>query len=491
MLPCRPPLGAIAWLSLVVLAACSGPGPSPFADDDDGVDDDDATEPPTGPGCEGAVLNEVQDGADDPIEIYNPTASAINLGACGVVDDNADHDPYLMATGTMLPAGGFHVLRKDREHTFGLGDADTVSLLDVGGDVLDQTTWATGQAGVSWCRFPDGDGAWTTCARASMGSANVLEYDTTMVEPLFIAGLEDWNLPAVLIDDANELAFDLQGRLWAGDKDSLRVQVFDVDGSFLRSVGEGDFDDNPGDEGRQGPEAIRIAPDGRVHVVDREADRVYVYDPATFERVDTWGGSGDYDDLVGLAILDDQVFVADQGSDRIDAWQLYGDKQYAFDTEPGGDDLLHTLETLAIDPARGRLFASSEQVGRVEVFDLADGDHLGGLCGPQSGGAPEPGRVADVVEGIIYDRVNDRLYVSDEQNQRILVFDGASSELFDEDSDFGFLGSFGAGGDAPGEFLSADGIAVDPALDRLAVADQGNQRVQVFRLSDIEAALGL
>ena len=201
------------------------------------------------------------------------------------------------------------------------------------------------------------------------------------------------------------------------------------------------------------------------------------------------GVGGERSILAG--IFDDQVFVADQGSDRIDAWQLYGDKQYAFDTEPGGDDLLHTLETLAIDPARGRLFASSEQVGRVEVFDLADGDHLGGLCGPQSGGAPESGRVADVVEGIIYDRVNDRLYVSDEQNQRILVFDGASSELFDEDSDFGFLGSFGAGGDAPGEFLSADGIAVDPALDRLAVADQGNQRVQVFRLSDIEAALGL
>jgi DNA-binding beta-propeller fold protein YncE len=468
------------FMVLVALQAC---GPVP--------DDDDDTAPPTGPGCEGAVLNEVQDGAADPIEIHNPGTSEINLGGCGVVDGNADHDPFLIATGTMLPAGGFLALRKEIDHDFGLGDADSVTLLDVGGEQLDVTTWSAGQAGVSWCRFPDGDGPWTTCARASMGAGNVLEYEATVVAPLFVAGLGDWDASGVRVREPNELAFDQSGRLWAGDKDGLRIQVFAPDGSFLQTVGDGDFAPNPGDDGRQGPEAIRVAPDGRVHAVDRQGDRVLVYDPTTFALVDTWGEDGNYVDLVGLEFTADRAFLADQGSDRIDAWEIGGDLLFGFDTEPGGQDLLRTLETLSVDVARGRLFATSEVNGRVEVFDLSDGEHTGGLCGPQSGGAPEPGRVADVVEGIFFEPVGEHLYVSDEQNQRILVFDGASPSLFDLDSDFGFLGSFGIGGSGLGELLSADGIAIAPDLDRLAIADQGNQRIQVFRLSDIQDALDL
>ena len=47
----------------------------------------------------------------------------------------------------------------------------------------------------------------------------------------------------------------------------------------------------------------------------------------------------------------------------------------------------------------------------------------------------------------------------------------------------------GSSGTLLGRFDSADGIAVSEALGLVAITDQGNYRVQVFGLDDIEAHL--
>ncbi|MDC3255666.1 hypothetical protein OAV21_04685, partial [bacterium] len=100
------------------------------------------------------------------------------------------------------------------------------------------------------------------------------------------------------------------------------------------------------------------------------------------------------------------------------------------------------------------------------------------------------GRVVDDVEGFAIDTLNNLVFVSDEDNGRILIHNlDAKSGLTDPDTNFAFLSAFGRLGSQEGEFLSADGIAVMPETDRLAVADQGNYRIQVFKLSDIIATL--
>ncbi len=63
----------------------------------------------------------------------------------------------------------------------------------------------------------------------------------------------------------------------------------------------------------------------------------------------------------------------------------------------------------------------------------------------------------------------DRLYITDEQNNRITVFDSSGS----------FLGKWGAGGDGDGEINGPAGIAID-ADDNVYLVDQGNNRVQKF-----------
>ncbi len=51
------------------------------------------------------------------------------------------------------------------------------------------------------------------------------------------------------------------------------------------------------------------------------------------------------------------------------------------------------------------------------------------------------------------------------------------------------IGYFGKKGLAPGRFLSADGVAVSSDGKYIAVADQGNFRVQVFLLQEILEAI--
>ncbi|MFZ9890041.1 MAG: hypothetical protein ACO3JL_21295, partial [Myxococcota bacterium] len=74
--------------------------------------------------------------------------------------------------GTLLPARGFLVLRKDTDHTFGLGNDDAVFLFDDDEALVDSADWGAQEAEVSYCRRPDGIGAFTACADASFGMSN-------------------------------------------------------------------------------------------------------------------------------------------------------------------------------------------------------------------------------------------------------------------------------------------------------------------------------
>lgn len=92
------------------------------------------------------------------------------------------------------------------------------------------------------------------------------------------------------------------------------------------------------------------------------------------------------------------------------------------------------------------------------------------------GGAPFSGLAADAY---------DHLYVSDPGSNQVLIF-----RLRSGDGDFGtygFVGSIGGAGAADGQFNKPRGLAVIASTqvdgpDYLAVADSGNQRVQIFEI---------
>jgi len=118
------------------------------------------------------VINEVTSGGVDPtdkIELFNGTASSVQLGGYQVKDD-ADNT-YTFPT-RVLNAGSYLVLTSGVEFDFGLGNNDMVRLLNTSGTEIDRADWQAGEATVSFCRKPNGTGGFDPCAAASFGAAN-------------------------------------------------------------------------------------------------------------------------------------------------------------------------------------------------------------------------------------------------------------------------------------------------------------------------------
>lgn len=76
--------------------------------------------------------------------------------------------------------------------------------------------------------------------------------------------------------------------------------------------------------------------------------------------------------------------------------------------------------------------------------------------------------------GVAFDSAHNRILVTDTGNQRVEVFDAASLALI------ATLGESDVAGSDGGHFSSPAGLAVDPANNRILVADTGNERVQIF-----------
>jgi DNA-binding beta-propeller fold protein YncE len=70
------------------------------------------------------------------------------------------------------------------------------------------------------------------------------------------------------------LAVDAQRRLYVTDIGAFRVQQYDPDGKFLRTIGR--LGDSPGEFAR--PKGVAVDRDGRVYVVDAAAQLVQIFD---------------------------------------------------------------------------------------------------------------------------------------------------------------------------------------------------------------------
>jgi hypothetical protein len=125
-------------------------------------------------GCaplEGSVrINEVESGGTDRIELHNTGGAAASLE--GYVISDAGGNSYAFDAGASIAPGGYRVLVGMTDHTFGLGVEDTLVLEDGLGKVMDTVRWTAYQATVSYCRRPNGTGAFEACAKASFGAAN-------------------------------------------------------------------------------------------------------------------------------------------------------------------------------------------------------------------------------------------------------------------------------------------------------------------------------
>jgi len=124
------------------------------------------------------------------------------------------------------------------------------------------------------------------------------------------------------------LAVDAGGRVYVADADNCRIQVFDPEGTFLRTWGACG-DDDPA--GLEKPTDVAVSPSAEIVVVDFFRDRVQVYSPQG-ELLRGWGGSGSAPGELSSPV---GVTVDERG--RIHVSEFYGHRVQIF--SPRGESL--------------------------------------------------------------------------------------------------------------------------------------------------------
>ena len=242
----------------------------------------------------------------------------------------------------------------------------------------------------------------------------------------------------------------------AADEGNHRVQVFDSNGTFLRSFGH--QGKNAGEFSR--PDGIAIDRDGNIFVADRGNHRVQM-----FSREETYlgsfGGNGSLDNQLsnprGLSLdSTGNIIVADTGNKQIKIFTPDG----RFVMKIGGQGSLsypvHCVQC-------GEYFMVSDSSEHcIKVFNREG--HFQYKFGKQGQGDGK-------FNGPSYLLVNEsqHLFVCDCDNHRVQVF-----ELNGK-----FIGKFGTRGSTLGEFNEPLSVAM-LSNDRIVVSDEFNHRIQTF-----------
>ncbi len=146
------------------------------------------------------------------------------------------------------------------------------------------------------------------------------------------------------------------------------------------------------------------------------------------------------------------IFVADSGGNRVLVFGLTSSNvlstttaSYVLgftnftDTPPGGlsQSLVHNPYGLACDPANNRVFVSDRTNNRVLVFNTASttiangesADYVLGQSNFSSGSSANTQGGLSAPHGLSYDSVSSRLFVADSGNNRVVVFDVSTSTI--------------------------------------------------------------
>src|SRR6266540_1847671 len=323
------------------------------------------------------------------------------------------------------------------------------------------------------------------------------------VEPYAILGSGRPGKGAADFDKPDGVAFTPNGLLLATDAKNRRVQVWDVKTkAHLSEFGHGVFGGEIVD--------IAIAPTGMALITDQTLNLAYAFAPAKpGTAVEKGKGFGPYD--------------------------------YQFKGTRFGEQGFDKLGGIAID-SRGRIYAvdahlndvrrfnASEKDAVIQVFDWETGKYKGKIIGATADSAGKPAGqsvFSGSVEGLAI--AGNHLFAVDESAGHIQVFDLSGPKVFNTDlagfaatrgaRNGGYKGFFGHAplvdfedknnkalqqqvkdgsiipgqANPPGYFCSPDSIASytdkESGEAYIAIADQCNYRLAVYRLSDIDRAL--
>jgi DNA-binding beta-propeller fold protein YncE len=212
------------------------------------------------------------------------------------------------------------------------------------------------------------------------------------------------------------------------------------------------------------PYGVAIDSKGNLYVADQKVGAIFIFNTETRE-VELMKNKlhGHFVRIIGLAMDDnDRLFVSDPALNHVLVFNAKHEPEDVITegmVSPGG---------LALDLENRLLYVSDVDQDQVLVYDadtfklkhrIGTGGHKHELTTP--GDFARPTGLAVDHEG--------NLYVADTLNNRIEIFDG----------DGKFIRTFGKAGDGPGYFARPKGVAID-GDGHIWVVDGQQDRVQVF-----------
>ena len=324
------------------------------------------------------------------------------------------------------------------------------------------------------------------------------------------------------LNNPTDVVVDKNGKnIYVVDSNNNRISVFEDDGDFDFTYGTfcdialiQDCNDNAdganddGDGQFEKPISIAIDTLGKFFVVDEDNQRVQVFDDDGEFQSKFGSSDNGLDEYLGSArgiVIQESsrdILVSNIERDSISVFDSTGDFLFDFDSFDGNDDFQNPTNMI-IDNTNEMLYVSDTGNDRIVIFELVSGNTcpsgteevVDGVCFVGEFGTTGTGNGQfDDPVGLAYDSVNDLLYVSDSDNDRIQIFqmvDGNTCPSGTEEVIDGvcFVGEFGTTGTGNGQFDSPMGITIDIANDLLLVADSDNDRIQAFNLNSEPAIL--
>lgn len=221
--------------------------------------------------------------------------------------------------------------------------------------------------------------------------------------------------------------------------------------------------------GFRAPIGVAAASNGTIYVSDAVLGGVYVFDKKG-DHLFTIGKKGTFKKPAGLALDEklDRIYIADAKADNVQAYSLSGEPLFVIGGPGAAPGLFHAPTNIAVDRRNGNIVVVDTFNFRVQVFDK-EGTFLRtfGELGDNQGQFSRPKGVGVDSEG--------NIYVVDSAFDNIQVFNEKGK----------MLSFFGSAGSDPGFFFGLpSGMYIDEN-DRIYISDQLNRRVQVFQyLSD-------
>ena len=254
------------------------------------------------------------------------------------------------------------------------------------------------------------------------------------------------------------------------DTNNNRVQVFDLDGIHVSTIGNSGTTAGDGDGEFSNPSGIAVN-STNIMVTDLNNHRVQIFD-LEGNYVNQFGISNPFEDPprgnnfdspVGITANATHILVVDSFHHRVQVFDTDGN----FESEFGRAAIpqsSHRYHSIAMNSTH--ILVTETSNDWVDVFDSA-GNYLRtfGSVGSANGQLNSP-------TGIIIH--NNLIYIADFNNDRIQIFDSNAE----------YVGKFGSFGTGDGRFNSPSGLATNST--HILVADHLNSRIQTFILdSDI------